>query len=51
MIGLEVFVDDLCQANSCVQQLLLHDRPRVLNVDARQVVVAAQAVDAVSIPA
>ena len=31
---LKIFVDDLCQANSCLQQLLLHDRQRVLDVDA-----------------
>jgi hypothetical protein len=41
---LKILVDDLCQANSRVQQLLLHDRQRVPNVDAGDVVAVAQAV-------
>ena len=31
---LKILVDNLGQPNSCVQQLLLHDGQRVLNVDA-----------------
>src|SRR3984893_17011063 len=41
---LKILVDDLRQANSRVQQLLLHDRQRVPNVDAGDVVAVAQAV-------
>jgi len=38
---LKILVDDLRQANSCIQQLLLHDRQRVLDVDAGDVVAVA----------
>ena len=41
---LKILVDGLGQANSRLQQLLLHDRQRMLNVDAGQVVAVAQAV-------
>lgn len=41
---LKILVDDLCQTNSCVQQLLLHHGQRVPNVDAGDVVAVAQAV-------
>jgi hypothetical protein len=41
----KVFVDDLRRANSRVQELLLDDAQRMLNIDPRQLVVAfAQAV-------